>query len=169
MQRIVDNLHALIEAKKQNIFSAVENQTTKSLDSVTNRKTKTEEEIMVIKSSLEKADKLLTRSSSAEVVELKKSLEMILEGVDQTEQTDADPEGLPLRLAFAENKKLLNTVNTKENGSLEISGQTKASQSVAEGKGLEEGNVGDEMQFVQFLPQKMLREDIVTINMTVLR
>ena len=148
VQRIVDNLHALIEAKKHNIFSAVENQTKQSFDSLAHRKTKTEEQITVIKSSLEKADKLITRSSSAEVVELKKSLEMILEEVDQTEQTDADPEGLLVRLAFVENQKLLNTVNTEEIGFLEISGQTKASQSDAEGKGLEEGTVGGVAEFV---------------------
>ena len=148
IQRIVDNLHAIIEAKKQNIFSAVENQTMKSLESVTNRKTKTEEQITVIKSSLVKADKLLTQSSNAEVVQQKKSLEMILKGVDQTRQTDNDPEGLPVRLAFVENQKLLNSVNIEKLGSLEILHQTKASHSVAEGKGLEEGTVGDEMQFV---------------------
>ena len=147
VQRIVDNLHALIEAKKQNIFSAIENQTTKSLHSVSKRKTKTEEQITVIKSSLEKADKLLTRSSNAEVVELKKSIEMILEGVDQTEQTD-DPEGLLERLTFVENQKLLSTVNTEEIGSLDISSQTKASQSVAAGKGIEEGMVGSKTEFV---------------------
>ena len=35
VQNIVDNLIAVIEAKKQNIFSAVDNQTSKSLESLT--------------------------------------------------------------------------------------------------------------------------------------
>jgi len=47
-----------------------------------------------------------------------------------------------------ENQKLLNIVNTAEIGSLEILHQTKASQCIAEGKGLEEGTVGGEAQFV---------------------
>ncbi len=106
-----------------------------------------EEQMTVIESSLEKADKLLTQSTNAEVVQLKKSLEMILEEVDQTEPNDDDPEGLPVRLAFVENQKLLNTVNTEEIGSLEIQSQTEASQSVAEGKGLEEGTVEGQAQF----------------------
>ena len=40
VQKIVDNLIAVIEVKKRNIFSAVENQTSKSLESVTKRKNK---------------------------------------------------------------------------------------------------------------------------------
>ncbi|KAL9957961.1 hypothetical protein ACROYT_G034920 [Oculina patagonica] len=143
IQRIVDNLITALQAKKQNIFSAVENQTMKSLESLTKRKTKIEEQITVIETSLEKADKLLTRSTNAEVVQLKKSLETILEEVYQT-----DPEGLPVRLAFVENQRLLNTVNIEEIGSLEIQNRTVASQSVAEGKGLEEGTVGGEAQIV---------------------
>ena len=61
---------------------------------------------------------------------------------------DDDPEGLLVRLTFMENQKLLNLVNTEEIGSLENMHQTKASQCIAEGKGLEEGTVGDEAQFV---------------------
>ena len=147
VQRIVDNLIAVLEAKKQIIFSAVENQTMKSLGSVTKRKTEIDEQIMVIKSSLEKADKVLTRSTNAEVVQLKKSLHKILEGVEQTELTDCDPTFLPV-LAFVENQKLLDTVNAEEIGTLELPGQTKPSQCIAEGKGLKEGTVGGEAHFV---------------------
>ena len=147
VQRIADNLMATIEAKKQNIFAAVETQTKKSLESVTTEKTTIEHQIEMIKSSLEKADKVLTRSTSAEVVQLKKSLETILKEVDQTEPTDRDPRELPI-LVFVENQKILETVNTEDIGALEILQQTKASQSVAEGKGLEEGTVGGEGQFV---------------------
>jgi len=148
VQKIVHNLIAVIEVKKQNIFSAVDNQTRKSLESLTKRKTKIEEQIPVIESSLEKAEKLLTRDINAEVVQLKKLLERIFKGADQTEPVDGDSEGLLVRLTFAENQKLVNIVNSKEIGSLEILHQTKASQCIAEGKGLEEGTVGGEAQFV---------------------
>ena len=147
VQRIADNLMATIEAKKQNIFAAVETQTKISLESVTTEKTAMEHQIEMIKSSLEKADKVLTRSTHAEVVQLKKSLETILKEVDQTEPTDHDPRELPI-LVFVKNPKMLETVNTEEIGTLEILQQTKASQSVAEGKGLEEGTVRGEAQFV---------------------
>ena len=148
VQKIVDNLIAVIEAKKKNIFLAVENQTTKSLESLTKRKNKIQEQIALIESSLEKAEKLLTLSINAEVVQLKKSMESIFEGVDQTDPIDGDPEGLLVRLTFVENKKLLNLVNTEEIGSLENLYQTKASQCIAEGKGLEEATVEAEAQFV---------------------
>jgi len=147
VQKIVDNLIAVIEAKKRNIFSALEKQTSKSLESLTKRKNKIEEQVAVIESSIEKAEKLLT-GSNAEVVQIKKSLQIVFEGTDQTEPTDGDPEGLLVRLTFTENRKLLNIVNTEEIGSLENLHQTKAIQCIVEGKGLEEGTVGGEAQFV---------------------
>ena len=148
VETFVDNLIAAIQAKKQNIFSAVEKETNQSLQRVTKRKTEIERQIAVIKSSLEKANKLLTRSTNAEIVQLKKSLDTIFEGVDQTEPTDRDPEGLPARLVFVENQKMLDTVSTEEIGTLQMLHQTKASRSVAEGKGLEEGIIHREAQFI---------------------
>ena len=148
VQKLVDNLIAAIEAKKQKIFSALENQTSKSLESLAKQKNNIEEQIAVIESSLEKAEKLLTGSTHAEVVQLKKSLDIILGGLHQTEPFDGDPEGLLVRLTFVENEKLLTTVNDEEIGSLKILHQTKASQCIAEGKGLEEGIAGGQAQFV---------------------
>ena len=148
VQRTVDNLIANIEAKKQTIFAAVEDQTKKSLESLTTQKTEIENQIEVIKSTLDKADKVLTRSVNAEVVQVKKSLQTILEGVDQTTNpTERDLKDLPI-LVFVPNVKMLKTVNTEEIGTLKILQQSEASQSVAEGKGLEEGTVGVEAQFV---------------------
>ena len=148
VETFLDNLIADIQAKIQNIFSAVEKETSQSLERVTKRKTEIERQIAVIKSSLEKSDKLLTRNTNAEIVQLKKSLDIIFEGVDQTEPTDRDPEGLPARLVFVENQKMLDTVSTEEIGTLQMLQQTKASRSVAEGKGLEEGIVHREAQFI---------------------
>ena len=148
VQRTVDNLIAKIEAKKQTIFAAVEDQTSKSLENLTTQKTEIENQIEVIKSSLNKANKVLTRSTNAEVVQVKKSLEAILEEVDQTTKpTERDLKDFPT-LVFVPNLKMLKTVNTEEIGTLKIPQQTEAGQSVAEGKGLQEGRVGVEAQFV---------------------
>ena len=146
VQTFVNNLIAVIETKKKNIFSAVEIETNKSLQRVTKRKTEIESQITVIKSSLENADKLLTRNTNAEIVQLKKSLDTIFEEVDQTEPTDA--EGLPARSVFVENQKILDVVSTEEIGTLLTPQQTKASQSVAEGKGLKRAIVNREAQFI---------------------
>ena len=148
VQTSVDNLIVAILAKKRNIFSAVEKETNKSLERVTKRKTEIERQIAVIKSSLEKADKLLTRSTNAEIVQLKKSLDTIFQGLDQTEPTDRDPEGLPARLVFLQNQKMLDTVSNEEIGTLQTPRKTKASQSITGGKGLEEGIVHREAQFI---------------------
>ena len=59
VQRTVDNLIANIEAKKQSIFAAVEDQTKKPLESLTMQKTEIQHQIEVIKSSLDKADNVL--------------------------------------------------------------------------------------------------------------
>ena len=148
VQRTVDKLIADIEAKKQSIFAAVEDQTKKSLETLTWQKAEIEHQIEVIKSSLAKANNVLIRSTNPEVVQVKKSLQKIWEGVDQTTKpTERDPKRLPI-LVFVENPKLLKTVNTEEIGILEIPQQTKASQSVAEGKGIQEGTVGVEAEFV---------------------
>ena len=146
-QRILDNIIAVVEAKKKKLFAAVETQTKKSLESVTRQKIEMEHQIEMIKSSLEKADKVLTRSTNAEVVQLKKSLETMLEEVDQKKPTVRNAKGLPI-LVFVENQKMLETVSIEEIGTLEISYPTIAGKSVAEGKGLEEGIVGCEAQFV---------------------
>ena len=101
-----------------------------------------------LSASLDEADKVLTRSTNAEVVQVKKSLETMLEGVNQTAKpTERDLQGLPI-LVFVGNQKMLEIVNAEEIGTLKLLQQTEASQSVAEGKGLEEGTVGGEAHFV---------------------
>ena len=141
VERFADSLIAIIQSKKQNIIAGVESQTKKSVESVTTKKTEIQEEIKVIESSLEKADELLTRSTNAEVVQLRKSLETMLRGIVQTEPIARDFEGPPA-LVFVENQIILDIVNGEEIGFLENPHQTKASESIAEGKGLNEGSVG---------------------------
>ena len=146
VQNFADNLIGVIEAKKKTIFAAVEKQTKKSLESLGTKKNKIDDEIKVIESSLEKADKLLTRSTNTELVRLKKSLETVFEQVGlKTEPTTLSY--AQETLVFVKNQALLNTVNSEEIGSLQMSHQTKASQSIAEGKGLNEAFAGYDAKF----------------------
>ena len=147
VQKFVDDLFATIEARKQNIFAAVENQIKNSGESLTTQKSKMENEIKLIESSLEKAEKLLTRSINVEVVRPDTSPETIFEGIVQDEPVVHDPGSLPV-LVFVHNQKLLDTVNSEEIGIFEILRQNKASQSIAEGKGLNETFAGRETQFI---------------------
>ena len=146
VNRFTDDLIKTIQAKRQNILAAVDNETRKSGESVAMTKTEIQQKISMIESSLEKADKLVTRSINAEVVQLKKSLATILEEVDQAKHISRDPEYLPT-VAFVENQNIENIIKSEEIGFLEILFQTKASESIAEGKGVRKGTVEREAQF----------------------
>ena len=140
----VDNLIRRLQEERQNIKAAVENKTEKSLESLTTKKTVIQEEIKKIELALEKAEKLLTQSTDAEVVQLKKPLQTILERVAQVKPVERNPESL-FELVFVENNKILETINSEGIGHLKF--PTDAKESVVEGKGLCEGTVGREAQF----------------------
>ena len=146
VQRFADNLIKTIQAKMQNIITTVEGQTKKSIASLTAKRNAIQQQINVIESSLEEADKLFQRSTNAEVVQLTKTLQTIFEGVDQGEVIARDPETQEA-LVFIKNQKMLDVVNGEEIGSLKDPNRTKSSESVAEGEGLKEGTVARKAQF----------------------
>ena len=149
-QRFADSLIKTIQAKLQDIVNTVENQTKKSLESLTAKRSEFQNQINVIESSLsslEEADKRLKRSTKAEIVHLKKSLQTIFQGVDQTEAIVLDPSSHHQAFVFVENQKMLGVVNGEEIGFLEEPYRTKASESLVEGEGLKEGTVGSKAQF----------------------
>ena len=145
-QRFADNLIKSIQAKLQNIITSVENQTKKSLESLTAKRSEIQHQINIIESSLEEADKLLKRSTTAEIVQLKKSLPTIFQGVDQTVPIVYDSSSEEA-LVFVENQKMQDTVNMEEIGFLEEANRTKPIESLAEGEGLKEGTVGRKAQY----------------------
>ena len=146
VDKFTDNLVKKIQAKRQNILAVVENETRKSGESVARTKTEIRQKITMIESSLEKADKLLTRSINAEIFQLKKSLAAILKEAEQAKHISRDPKYLST-VVFVENQKIENIIKSEEIGFLEILFPTKASESIAEGKGLKEETVGGEAQF----------------------
>ena len=147
VQKFADGLIKTIQAKKQNIIDAVENQTKKSLESLTAKRGEIQRQIKIIESSLEEADKLLKRSTTAEVVQLRKTPQTIFEGVNETEPIVHDSRRLQT-FDFAENRKMHDIVNSEDIGFLEGPGyRTKARESLAEGEGLKEGTVGRKAQF----------------------
>ena len=100
----------------------------------------------MMESSLEKPYQLLTRSTDAELVQLKKSFETMLQGIVQTEPITHDFLGAQA-LVFVENQKVLDIVNSKEIACLEIAYLSKARESFTEGKELNKGTVGRTAQF----------------------
>ena len=146
IQRFADGLIKTIQVKMQNLIATVENQRKRSLESLKAKGTEIHHQVNVTESSLEEADNLLKRSTTAEVVQLKRSLQTIFHRVDQTEPIVYDPTSLQT-FVFVENKKMLDIVNGEEIGVLEEAFRTKASESLAEGEGLKEGTVARKAQF----------------------
>ena len=146
VQKFADGLIKTIQAKMQNIITSVEKQTKKSLESLKAKSSEIQQQINVTESSLEEADKLLKRSTTAEVVQLKKSLQTIFDGLNQTEPIVHDPSSLQT-FVFVENQKMLDVVNGEELGFLKEGNRTKPSESLAEGEGLKEGTVARKAQF----------------------
>ena len=151
VERFADGLIKTIQSKMKNIITAVENQTKTSLESLKAKRSAIQQQINATESSLEEADKLLKRSTTAEVVELKKSLQTIFQGLNQTEPIVHDPSSLQT-LVFVENQKTIDTVNGEELGflCLEEGYRKKPSEFLAEGEGLKEGTVGRKAQFNLF-------------------
>ena len=146
VQRFADNLIKTIQAKVQNIITTVEGRTKESIESLTAKRNEIEKQINVIESSLKEADKLFQRSTNAEVVQLKKTLQTIFDGVNQGEVIAHDT-GNPEALVFIKNKKMHDVLKEEEIGSLEKPYRTKSRESVAEGEGLIEGIVARKAQF----------------------
>ena len=144
-QRFADSLIISIQAKLQNIITSVENQTKKSLESLTAKRSEIQHQISVLESSLNEADKLLKRSTTAEIVQLKKSLPTIFQGVDQSKPIVHDRSSLQA-FVFVENQKMLDVVNGGEIGFVEEPYRTKPSECLVEG--LKEGTVGRKVQFI---------------------
>ena len=145
-QMFADNLIKTIQAKVQNIITTVEGRTKESIESLTAKRNEIQKQINVIESSLKEADKLFQRSTKAEVVQLKKTLQTIFDGVDQGEVIAHDT-GNQEALVFIKNQKMLDVVKEEEIGSLEKPYRTKSSESVAEGEGLIGGIVARKAQF----------------------
>ena len=146
IQLFVEKLKAAIDRKQECLFAAVEKQTEQSLEMLTKESTKIADAIKATESSLEKADDLFNRGINAEIIQLKNSLETISQCFVQSESDFPDHESFE-SLVFVENKNLLDTVNSEEIGFLKIPQQTKVSQSIIEGKGLNETFAGRETEF----------------------
>ena len=149
-QQFADNMIAVIEAKKEEIFNAAENQGKQSLQRLGIQKSEFEQQAQKTETGIKKAEALLERSTSAEIAQLDKTLKTIFqeEVRREEEQVDCDLEGLR-RFIFVENKTLLEKATTEGIGSFKtFLSKTEAQQSNAEGKGINEVIVGLEAQFV---------------------
>ena len=144
VQEYVDSITSAIEAKKLEIFNDVEQRTKASLQEIKNQKEEIEEQARRHESAIEDTEKLLKRSTSAQLMQPNELMDKILKE-EKNQEDRSDRDDCPFqKFDFVENHKLFDLVSAEQIGSLE----TRAQQSSADGKGISEAIVGLEAQLV---------------------
>ena len=133
VQTNVDQMIAIIEARKQDVFDAVDNQAKKSLESLSKKKGQVENKVKLIESAIEQTKVLLKRSFSTEILGFSETFDAVLQ--EQGTQENRDTECIP-RFSFTKSEKLINLLSMSEGiGNVEfVFSETKAQQSGAKGK-----------------------------------
>ena len=133
VQSCVDQIIAIIEARKQDVFDAVDNQAKKLLESLSQKKDEVEKQLKIIESAIEQTETLLKRSFSTEILGFSETFDTILQ--EQSTQENRDTECIP-RFSFTKSEKLINLLSMSEGiGKVEfVFSETKAQQSGTKGK-----------------------------------
>ena len=150
VQEYADSIHAAIEAKKLEIFDDVERRTQLSLERIGIQKDKFVEQVKQHESEIERTETIIKRSTSAEIMQPNDVMNIMLREKNSNEETaitDRENESFLARLSFVKNQKLRDLACEEQIGSLK-STQTRAQQSSADGKGINEAIVGLEAQLV---------------------
>jgi len=150
VHRFAEHLMAVIEAKEKEILNKVDIQVKESLEPLRTEQRNLDKNVKLIETGIEKTDTLLKRSTSAEIVQLDKSLTtMFKEDVsDVGNQVGCDLEGFR-RFIFTENESVMAKTVTEGIGAFQtFISKTSANQSSVQGNGTSEAIVGLEAQFV---------------------
>ena len=132
VQTNVDQMIAIIEARKQDVFDAVDNQAKKSLETLSQKKGKVENQVKIIESAIEQTESLMKRNFSTEILGFKETFDKILQ--EQGTQENRDTECTP-RFSFTKSERLINVLNSEGIGNVKtVFNETKAQQSEAKGK-----------------------------------
>ena len=146
VQQFADNMIAVIEAQKQEIFDEVENQTKESIQRLEIQKSEIENQVKMTEAGIDQTEALLKRNISAEIIQKNKIL-------DETFQGQVDPVYPPvdnqsvLEFDFVRNQKLFDCAWTDKIGYVKMF-PTCPSQSSASGKGISEAIIGLEANFI---------------------
>ena len=93
VQTHVDQVIAIIEARKQDVFDAVDNQAKKSLESLSKKKDEVENQVKLIESAVEQTKALVKRGFSTEILGFSETFDTILQ--EQGTQQNRDTEFIP--------------------------------------------------------------------------
>ena len=132
VQTNVDQMIAIIEARKQTVFDAVDNQAKESLETLSQKKGEVENQVKIIESAIEQTESLMKRNFSTEILGFKETFDKILQ--EQGTQENRDTECTP-RFSFTKSEKLINVLNSEGIGNVKtVFSETKSQQSGAKGK-----------------------------------
>ena len=132
VQTNVDQMIAIIEARKQDVFDAVDDQANKSLETLSQKKGKVENQVKIIESAIEQTESLMKRNFSTEILGFKETFDKILQ--EQGTQENRDTECTP-RFSFTKSERLINVLNSEGIGNIKtVFSETKAQKSGAKGK-----------------------------------
>ena len=134
VQSCVDQIIAIIEARKQDVFDAVDNQAKKSLESLSQKKDEVEKQVKLIESAIGQTETLLKRSFSTEILGFSETFYSIL--LEQRSQENRDGTEYIPRFSFTKSEKLINLLSMSDGiGNVEFAfSEPKAQQSGAKGK-----------------------------------
>ena len=140
VQQFADDLIAAIKAKKNKIFDEVEKKAKQCLERLRDKSQEIEEKMKMDQTIIEKCDKMLKRSTNAQIMQPNEFLDQLFrEESEQEDTVDLNGENI-IDFAFERNEELSNDVHAKGLGFL--MGKTKPKESTVEGKGIREGTVG---------------------------
>ena len=132
VQTNVDQMIAIIEARKQDVFDAVDDQANKSLETLSQKKGEAENQVKIIESAIEQTESLMKRNFSTEILGFNETFDKILQ--EQGTQENRDTECIP-RFRFTKSEKLINVLNSEGIGNVKtLFSATKLQQSGAKGK-----------------------------------
>ena len=132
VQTDVDQMIAIIEARKQDVFDAVDNEAKKSLETLSQKKGEAENQVKIIESAIEQTESLMKRNFSTEILGFNETFDKILQ--EQGNQENRDTDCIP-RFSFTKSEKLINVLSSDGIGNVKtVFSETKSQQSAAKGK-----------------------------------
>ena len=142
VQTNVDQMIAIIEARKQDVFDAVEYQAKKSLETLSQKKGKVENQVKTIESAIEQSESLMKRNFSTEILGFNETFDKILQ--EQGTQENRDTECIP-RFSFTKSEAVINALNSEGIGNVKTVFSDTKSQKSAGIAGNKEPNVADSL------------------------
>ncbi|CAH3038387.1 unnamed protein product [Porites lobata] len=112
VQSCVDQIIAIIEERKKDVFDAVNNQAKKSLEFLSRKRDEVEKQVKLIKSAIKHTKTLLKRSFSTEILGFSETFDSILQ--EQGTQGNRDTECSIPRFSFTKSEKLINLLSMSE-------------------------------------------------------